>query len=102
MSAPAPKSSSGVRVLTEPAVPTGMNAGVCTVLPLTAIRPARAAVFRSFASSVNLKAIEGRGSRTTTFETRTLGELSLECKQSVIIGDGGGYATKSTGTKAFP
>src|SRR5438105_3878824 len=57
MSQPAALNSSGVSVLTEPAVPTGMKAGVRTSPCEVVRRPARAAVVASVPSSSNPKAI---------------------------------------------
>src|ERR1044072_1114722 len=59
MSQPAAVRSSGVSVFTEPAVPTGMNAGVSTSPWDVVKRPARAPVDGSSASSWNEKGIEG-------------------------------------------
>ena len=50
MSAPAATSSSGVRVFTDPAVPTGMNDGVSTSPCAVERIPARADVVLSSAS----------------------------------------------------
>ena len=61
MSQPAARNSSGVSVLTDPAVPTGMNAGVSTSPWAVRMRPARAAVPGSVASSVKEKGIEPLG-----------------------------------------
>src|SRR5438552_3946719 len=60
MSAPAAASSSGVRVFTAAWVPTGMKAGVNTSPCRVAMRPARACVSGSCASSVKFRAIQGR------------------------------------------
>src|ERR1043166_5967294 len=59
MSQPAAVRSPGVSVFTEPAVPTGMNAGVSTSPWDVVKRPARAPVDGSWASSWNEKGIEG-------------------------------------------
>src|SRR5258706_197176 len=63
MSQPAAVRSLGVSVFTEPAVPTGMNAGVSTSPWDVVKRPARALVDGSSASSWNEKGIRGLARR---------------------------------------